>query len=289
MKIAQQLFPKTIEECLDCLKRHEGRARVLAGGTDLFLWLKSGKADADVLVDVSAIEALRTIDVRDDQVVFGAAVTHAEVAAHKEIKALFPALADGCRSVGSPQIRNVATLGGNIVSAQPAADSVVPFVALDAQCEIASSSGTRVVPLEELYEGVGKSRVDATKEIITKIIVKRPAGPSANAYSRISPREAMSLPVVNAASRLVTDGKVIVEARIVTAPVATTPFRAKRAEAFLVGKSPSSLGDLAEAAAIAQDEARPRDSLVRGSGEYRKVLVKDLVEMTLYRAAERLG
>lgn len=289
MKLVRHLFPETIEECLSLLARHEGRGRVLAGGTDLFLWMKEEKVSADVFVDVAAIESLRGIDVSDDRVIIGPAATHAEVAAHGEIKRLFPALADGCRSVGSPQIRNVATLGGNIVSAQPAADSAVPLVALGARCEIAGPSGRRVEVLEDLYEGVGKSRVDPTKELITKIIVDRPEGPSGNAYGRISPREAMSLPVVNAASVIVTDGEVIVEARIVTAPVAVTPFRAREAEAYLRGKRPNNRGDLARAAQIAEEEARPRDSLLRGSGEYRKVLVRDLVETTLFRAAERLG
>jgi len=288
-KVAQYFFPGTVAECVEILVRFEGRARVIAGGTDLFLWLKEGKASAEALVDVSRLEALRIFQDEMDRVVLGPALTHAEVASNPVVKALFPALSDGCRNVGSPQIRNIGTLGGNIVSAQPAADSVVPLVALDAECEIAGFSGTRTEPLEGLFLGVGKSKLDPSRELITKIIVKKPQGQFSSAFSRIASREAMALPVINAAVRLTIHEGVITGARIVTAPVAVTPFRAKKAEEFLLGKKPGNKGDLRKAAELAEREAKPRDSLVRGSGGYRKVLVGDLVEQALMQAAGKLG
>mgnify|MGYP001767024458 FL=1 len=289
MKIAQHLFPRTTEECLEILARYEGKARIVAGGTDLFLWLKEGKASAEVLVDVSRMEGNRGFEESPDSLVLGSGLTHAEVASNPVVKALFPALSDGCRNVGSPQIRNIGTLGGNIVSAQPAADSVVPLVALDAAREIAGSSGSRIEPLEGLFLGVGKSKVDPTREIITKIIVKKPEGKFGNAFSRIAPREAMALPVINAAVQITVEDDRISGARIVTAPVAVTPFRAKKAEEFLIGKKPQNKGDLRKAAELAEREAKPRDSMARGSGGYRKVLVGDLVEEALLKAAERLA
>lgn len=289
MKITQYLFPRTAEECLEFLARYDGKARVVAGGTDLFLWVKERKAFPTVLVDVSRIEALRIFSDEMDRIVLGPAVTHAEIASNPVVKASFPVLSDGCRNVGSPQIRNIGTLGGNIVSAQPAADSVVPLVALGAECEIAGHLGSRIEPLENLFLGVGKSRVDPTREVITKIIVMKPKAKFANAYSRIAPREAMALPVINAAVQLTVEDDRISGARIVTAPVAVTPFRAKKAEEFLLGKRPGNKGDLRKAAELAEREAKPRDSLVRGSGEYRKVLVGDLVEQALMQAAGKLG
>lgn len=288
-KVVQYFFPATVAECVEILARFEGKARIIAGGTDLFLWVKEGKASPAVLVDVSRVEALRVFSDETDRLVLGPAMTHAETASNPVVKALFPALSDGCRNVGSPQIRNIGTLGGNIVSAQPAADSVVPLVALDAECEITGISGTRLELLENLFLGVGKSRVDPTKELITKIILKKPQGKFGSAFSRIAPREAMALPVINAAVGLTVHDGVITGARIVTAPVAVTPFRAKKAEEFLLGKKPQNKGDLRKAAELAEREAKPRDSLVRGSGGYRKVLVGDLVEQALMQAAGKLG
>ena len=289
MKIAQHLFPRTTEECLEILARYEGKARIVAGGTDLFLWLKEGKASAEVLVDVSRMEGIRGFEESPDSLALGPGLTHAEVASNPVVRALFPALSDGCLNVGSPQIRNIGTLGGNIVSAQPAADSVVPLVAVDAQCEIAGPSGSRIEPLEGLFLGVGKSKVDPTREVITKIILMKPRAKSANAYSRIAPREAMALPVINAAVQITVEDDRISGARIVTAPVAVTPFRAKKAEEFLIGKKPQNKGDLRKAAELAEREAKPRDSLVRGSGGYRKALVGELVEQALMQAAGKLG
>lgn len=290
MKTARHLFPKTVDECIEVLAHHEGKARLIAGGTDLFLWLKEGKAEAEVLVDVSGLAEMKRFEEDKEKMILGPGLTHAEVASNPVIRKQFPALSDGCRSVGSPQIRNIGTLGGNIVSAQPAADSVVPLVTLEAECEIAGLSGSRTEPIEGLFLGVGRSKVDPARELITKIILKKTDGKCGNAFTRIAQREAMALPVVNAAVQITVDAKEVINGvRIVIAPVAVTPFRAKKAEASLIGKKPGSLRDLAKAAELAEQEATPRDSLLRGSGEYRKALVRDLVEKALLQAVERLG
>ena len=282
------LFPGSVEECVRVLAEHKGEARIVAGGTDLVLWMREGKVSQRTLIDICRIEGIETFELRADEMVLGAGMTHAAVAANEDVKKYFPALADGCRSVGSPQIRHIATLGGNIVSAQPAADSVIPMTALAARCEIVSEGGKKVVPLGELHAGVGKSNVDPSREIITKILIPIPDKPYACAFARTAPREAMALPIVNAAVRIVMDGGVISNARIAIAPVAVTPFRASEAEAFLVGKDPADKKVLSEAARIASVEAKPRDSLQRGSGEYRKVLVGDLVEKALIEASSNI-
>ena len=135
-KVEKYLFPKCIEECIKMLSENKGEARLVSGATDLSLWIKDEKVSPAVLVDVSDLKEMRFIELVGDKLVIGAAMTHAEIASNEKVKKYFPALSDGCRNVGSPQIRNVATLAGNIVSAQPAADSVVPMTALDASCEI---------------------------------------------------------------------------------------------------------------------------------------------------------
>ena len=284
-KVEKHLFPKNIKEALSLLEEYKGEARLVSGATDLMLWIRDEKVTPSVLVDVSDIPEMRFVSVENGKMTLGAAMTHAEIAANEAVKRIFPALSDGCRSVGSPQIRNIATLAGNIVSAQPAADSVVPMTALGAVCEIVSSDGAHMRPLCELSKTVGESYVDPTKDILTKIEISVPAGKYGTAFKRIAPREAMALPVVNVAVMLeATEDGTISAARVVASPVAVVPFRAQMAEAHLIGKKPSA-ELFAEAAKIAEDEASPRDSLVRGSGAYRKVLVKDLVEQALTEAA----
>lgn len=284
-KVEKHLFPKNIKEALSLLEEYKGEARLVSGATDLMLWIREEKVTPSVLVDVSDIPEMRFVSVENGKMTLGAAMTHAEIAANEAVKRIFPALSDGCRSVGSPQIRNIATLAGNIVSAQPAADSVVPMTALGAVCEIVSSDGAHMRPLCELSKTVGESYVDPTKEILTKIEISVPAGKYGTAFKRIAPREAMALPVVNVAVMLeAAEDGTISAARVVASPVAVVPFRAQMAEAHLIGKKPSA-ELFAEAAKIAEDEASPRDSLVRGSGAYRKVLVKDIVEQALTEAA----
>lgn len=284
-KVEKHLFPKNIKEALELLVEYKGEARLVSGATDLMLWIREEKVSPSVLVDVSELPEMRFVSAADGKMTIGSAMTHAEIAAHPDVKRIFPALSDGCRSVGSPQIRNIATLAGNIVSAQPAADSVVPMTALGAQCELVGPEGARMRPLCELSKRVGESYVDPTKEILTRIEIRIPSGRYGTAFKRIAPREAMALPVVNAAVMLeAEDDGTIKAARIVASPVAVVPFRAKNAEEYLIGKkaSPELFAEAAEAAGA---EASPRDSLVRGSGAYRKVLVKDLVERALIQAA----
>lgn len=281
----KHLFPKDIKEALAFLEEYKGEARLVSGATDLMLWIKDGKVSPSVLVDVSNIPEMRFVSIQDGKMMIGACMTHAEIAANESVRRIFPALANGCRSVGSPQIRNIATLAGNIVSAQPAADSVVPMTALGAVCEIAGKDGVYTKQICELSKNIGESYIDPTKEILTKIEMAIPSGKYGTAFKRIAPREAMALPVVNVAVMLESaeDGT-IAAARIVASPVSVVPFRAHKAEMHLIRKKPST-ALFVEAATIAEDEASPRDSLVRGSGAYRKALVKELVEQALSEAA----
>ena len=156
------------------------------------------------------------------------------------------------------------------------------------KCEIVDKNGSRKQPISSLSKSVGVSNLDPTKEVLKTIEIEIPAGKYGTAFKRIAPREAMALPVVNVAVMLEADNAgCISSARIVASPVAVVPFRAQKAEAFLIGKKVSDTL-FAEAAELAGDEASPRDSLVRGSGAYRKVLVKDLVEQALREAAQTL-
>jgi carbon-monoxide dehydrogenase medium subunit len=286
MRTEAYLFPRTIEECLVMLSRYQGEACVMAGGTDFMLGLNEKKFQVKAIVDITMILDLQVLEFTADALIIGAGVTHAQVALHPRIRKCLPVLADACASVGSPQIRNIATLAGNIVSARPAADAAISLVALGAQVEISSPRGKRAELVENLYAGVGKSKIDSTGELLIRIIVPLPGPQGGTAFTRFAPREALALPIVNAAAYVGTDGARIVQARIAIGPVATHPFRPLQAEQNLVGMKTDDYKGLEEVAHTASKEANPRDSLLRGSCEYRRALVKDLVARALLAAVK---
>ena len=281
--------PTTVAEALALLEQTAGRARVVAGGTDLILQLQKRERTADLLVDVTGIGDLRGIKEQEGWILIGAAVTHAEVANSPLIRQEARALAEGCAHVGAPQIRNVATLMGNVISAQPAADGAVPLAALEAEIQVASQAGERWIPMEEAYRGVGQSTIDASREVATAIRFSKPGGGAQTRFFRLSKRKALALPVLNGAVSLLPDfsSKRIHKARIVLGPVAEQPFRARRAEAFLESGEISP-GLTEEAARIAAEEANPRTSLLRGSAPYRKDMVRLFLARTI-RAMLALG
>ena len=139
--------PNSISETLNFLEQAEGRGRVIAGGTDLILQLRQGQYAADLLVDITGIEALKQIREKDQWIHIGAGVTHGEVAKNPLIQKEAAALAEGCARVGSPQIRNMATLVGNVINAQPGGDGAIPLTALESEIKVASQAGERWVPL----------------------------------------------------------------------------------------------------------------------------------------------
>jgi len=267
--------PKTLSEAMSLLGEAEGRGRLIAGGTDLVLQMKRGTCQADLLIDISGVPELKRIETEGDWVRIGAAVTHAEAAKHPIIKQEVKALAEGCAQVGSPQIRSIATLVGNIVSAQPAADSAIPLMALESEIKVESQKSERWLPLEEAYLGIGLSSIDATREMVTEIRFRKMGLNGVTEFFRLARRKALTLPMLNGALAVCFDPSLsrMTKARIAIGPVASRPYRARRAESYLesVVISPETI---AEAARIASEEADPRTSLIRGGAAYRKEMVR---------------
>ncbi|NLW07287.1 MAG: xanthine dehydrogenase family protein subunit M [Clostridia bacterium] len=274
----EYLLPASIEECLHMLAVYPG-GRIIAGGTDLMLDLREGRKEAKALIDITRIGELKRISADKDRISIGAAVTHAEVAASELIRQRLPALAAAAGAVGSPQVRNVGTLGGNIVNAQPAADTAVALVALGARAVIVSAAGERQVAVEDLYAGVGRSQVDASKEILTKFIIDLWGAGDASAFARLARRRTLSLPVLNVAVRVKLKEGRCTRARVCLAPVVPRPLPCQEAASVLIGQPPTE-EVIARAAAAAKQAAHPRDSLLRGPANYRK----DMVEVLLKRA-----
>jgi CO/xanthine dehydrogenase FAD-binding subunit len=274
--------PKSIAEALTLLVQAAGRGRVIAGGTDLVLQLRKREHAASLLVDVTGIGDLRGIKEKDGWILIGAAVTHAEVANSSLIRQEARALAEGCAHVGAPQIRNMATLMGNVISAQPAADGAVPLAALGAEIRVVSQAGERWISMEDAYLDVGQSAIDASGEIATEIRFRKPGIGVQTRFFRLSKRKALALPVLNGAVLLLSDpaSKRIRKARIALGPVAAKPLRAIRTEAYLEsGEVSPELVE--EAARIAAEEANPRTSLLRGSAPYLKAMVRLFLARTI--------
>jgi carbon-monoxide dehydrogenase medium subunit len=287
MKWQKYLLPASIEEALGMLEEHQGRARVISGGTDLIPQLKAKEIEVECLVDISRVEDLKGIQLEGDTIRIGAGATHHQLATSDLIRDKATALAEGASAVGSPQIRFMGTVGGNIINAQPAADTVIPLLALEAEAEIAGIRETRLVPLETLFVRPGKSTVDACAEILVALRFRAVDGHRGSAFARLSKRKALSLPILNAAVVVGLNGAgtVFEEARLALGPVALTPFRARNAEEALRGTAVGR-DAIQPALDMAAQEAQPRSNPLRASREYRQEMVKVLLGRALERAVK---
>jgi CO/xanthine dehydrogenase FAD-binding subunit len=285
---SQYHLAESIEDALGALRASSGQGRIIAGGTDLVIQLRRGERSAGVLVDITRIPELHHIEKQGSSLVLGALVTHAQAADSPLLRQYASALAAACASVGSPQIRNVGTLVGNIVSAQPGADAALALHAFDARVRVVGQGGERTMELADLYEGLGLCCVDSCQELITHLIIDLPTAPLCSAFERLSQRDTLTLPVVNTAVSLTLDEKTdhIRKARIVVGPVSATPFRAVQAERILEGEKPHPQL-FEEAASRAAQESNPRTSLLRGTSAYRRSMVAVMVRRALVRAFER--
>jgi CO/xanthine dehydrogenase FAD-binding subunit len=277
------VFAKTSEEALAILSEGQGRARLMAGGTDLMLLLQAKGAGVHTLVDIEKISELKKIAVEGTTITVGALATHRQVAESTLIKEGAKALAEAALAVGSPQIRNVGTIGGNVVTAQPAADASIALVALDAQVQITGPEGKKEIKVRDTFLGPGKSAIDPTRELVTAFTFPKPTVHETTAFVRYARRKSLALPVLNMAIwlKMDEDRTTIEDVRIAMGPMATVPLRAVQAEEIL--KEGLYSGELLQKAAVtAAAEAQPRDSF-RGSADYKK----DLVVVFLQRIVEK--
>jgi carbon-monoxide dehydrogenase medium subunit len=289
MEWEEYLVPGSLDEALEMLERYRGAARVIAGGTDIVPATRKGATGIKALVDITRIPGLNAIRLDGETVKIGPLVTHTEVALSGLIRKRGMALAEGASRLGSPQIRNIATVAGNIMNAQPGADTLIPLLALDGSVTIRNRQGERSILLAELFTGVGRTTIDSTKEIVTQISFPGLGKGEASAAMRLAKRKTLVLPILTVAVVVGTDpgAKTFTKARIAVGPVATTPLRCKAAEEILAG-SPIGEEVIRKAAADAAETANPRTSLIRGTSEYRKAMVAVLVERGIATALKRL-
>lgn len=278
MKPFDYAAPHTLSEALRLLAG-EG-ARPLAGGTDLLVQMKYRRLFPSLLVDLKGVPELNQLERDGGGLHIGAAVPLAAIAAHPLVRGEYPALAGACALIGSVQIRNRATLGGNLCNAAPSADGAPPLLCYGARGVIAGPRGRRrEMPMEDFFLGPGQTAL-RRGELLAEVVLPPPAPRTAASYLRFTPRQEMDIAVAGAGALLTLrgDGRCL-QARIALAAVGPTPLRARQAEALLEGKTPSE-ESLRQASLKAMEEARPISD-VRGSAPYRRELVGVLTYRTL--------
>jgi len=285
------LSPQTLSEALKLLDRNQGKARILAGGTDLMPDIQAGALDPEIIIDINNIPELQGIEIGTTQVVIGAAVPFAVIKTHPFLKAHVPVLTQAASSIGAGGIQQSATWAGNIVQAMPAADGAIAAIALEAQALVCSSQEQNWRDIKDLYLGPKESTIDPTSQIITAIRFPIPPPNQlwGNAWMRLGRRSALILPIVNCAVNLLLEenqgSRTISKALIAMGPADVVPFLADKSAQYLVGKPPDR-ETFARAGELASEEARPRSSPLRASKEYRHHIIPVLVRDALSQAAQ---
>ncbi len=283
------LEAKTIEEACSLLAKYKDKARVIAGGTDLLVSMKGREISPQYIINIKAIPNLDGINYsRKDGLVIGAMTTLAAIESSPIIGERFPILSSAAHQTGSPHIRNIGTIGGNLCNAAPSADMAPSLIGLGAKAKIKGLKGERIVTVEQFFLGPGVSVLKAG-EILTEIQVPNPPPHTRGVYLKLPARTAIDIAVVGVAVvvTLDTKGINIADAKIVLGAVASTPIRARQAEDIIKGKA---LDDelIQKAAQAAADEAKPISD-VRGSASYRKEMVKVLTNRALKQATTQEG
>ena len=279
--------PTSVMEAVQSLASASGPALPIAGGTDLLLDLKQGNhSPVHTLVDLTFIPEMSSLELRGDELYIGAAVPVNRVALDPLTGTHAQALVEACNLIAGPQVRNTATLGGNVAHALPAADGTIALTALEAQAEVAGISGTRRMPFTSLFVGPGKSAIDKTKEIIVGFYLPLSTPHIASCFKRIMRPQGVALPILNCAVWLKRADDVVHDIHIAIGPGGATPFRATDAEAALRGQS---LNDetFNHTLEVLLGQAKFRSSARRAGAEYRKHIVGGLFKDVLDTAWKR--
>ena len=284
------LTPQTLDEAISLHETHQERARYIAGGTDVLIKIKEGKLTPDYLISLKHIlgQDRPLYNPETGELFIGSFVTHRHIENSSIVQRRYPILHDAVKNIGSVQIRNIATIGGNLVNAVPSADGAIPLITLDAQVKIYGPKGMRTVELLHFFEGPGQTVLEGS-EILTEIVVPPLLPRTGSAYVKFGRRNAMELPLlgVGVLISLEDDRATCAKARIGLGVAAPTPIRAHQAERFLTGRQVNN-DTLVEAGQIAAEESRVRDS-IRGVAWFRRDMVKVLVRRMGMKSLARIA
>jgi aerobic carbon-monoxide dehydrogenase medium subunit len=276
-------LPTSLSEALDLLETYGLNAKMLAGGTGLLLAMKKREIEPAHLINIKAIPEMAGISEDEQGLSIGGLTTIAEIECSLIIKEKYSALFDASCVMASPQVRTLATVGGNLVSAVPCLDTGPPLIALSAQAHIASPAGERTCPVEDLFAGPSKS-VLAPTDILTRITIPSPKGKGT--YIKFMKRAALDISVVGVATQVELDNNICSDVKIALGTAAPTPIRAIAAEEFIRGKVITE-ETAAKAGKISRTECNPRIDSFRASVEFRRNLVEVLTKRALLNSINR--
>lgn len=270
--------PETVQETCSLLTQFGDKAKILSGGTDLMVKFKHGIISYEALVSLKELNDLKEISYQQGQgVIIGSRATHNDLVNSPLLNEKYLSVSEAAHQMASNQIRNIGTIGGNIVNAVPSADLPPILIALGATITMVGPNGERTIPVEEFFTGPGRS-VLAQNEIVTYFTIPDQSATGSN-YMKFGLRKSGALAVIGVASAVTMEGNVIKDARIALGAVAPTPMRAKNAEALLIGKEYTD--ELLEQAGVAAAAECAPINDIRGSEEYRRDMVRVYTKRSL--------
>ena len=272
--------PKGMSEACKLLWDLKTSVKIIAGGTDILVNMKKGLLSPKYIVGISKVEELSEIETRKGGISIGSHIIASELVESGIIKKKYSIIAKAASVLGSPLIRNRATIGGNIVTARPAADLPPALIAMGAKVKLKSKKGEREVSLDSFFKGPGQT-VIKPDEILTKIIINDPPPFTGGDYVKLMHRQSLEIAIVAVAARITLDkpNGVIKEAKIILSAVAPKAIHASLAEKALIGEKPTEKLFL-EAASVASTECTPIND-IRGGAEYRCAMVEILTKRAL--------
>jgi len=280
----EYLRPKTLPEAVAMLQQHGDEAKILSGGQSLIPMMKLRLARPGFLIDINRIAGLSYVKEEDGLLKIGGLTREAELEASPVVRTRYPILLDTAHVIADPQVRNMATVGGNLAHGDPANDHPATMVALGAQVVATGPKGERVIPIENFFVTLFTTALQH-EEILTEIRIPAPPARSGGAYFKLE-RKVGDFATAAVAVQVTLDDKAVCQkVGIGLTNVGPTPVKAKKAEEFLRGKKLDE-GNIKQAAQLAADEAEPSPDL-RGPVAYKKGLVKELAKRALSRAVER--
>ncbi len=275
--------PRSVARALALLREYGDAARIVSGGTDVLVELQRGVKMTQTLIDITQLRELKYVRDEGDRIAIGGLATHNDVLASQACAQRALPLVQACVEVGAPQIRTRATVAGNLVTASPANDTIVPLIAMGGEIVLQSVDGERAIDIAEFFTGFRKTQMRAD-ELLREIRVRPLAAGERGLFLKLGLRRAQAISVISVAVVLSFDGGVVAEARIALGCLAPTIVRAKNAEAALAGK-PLNAQTIVAAAQVVLDDVSPIGD-VRGSAEYRRLAVSALLERGLQRIAD---
>ena len=284
----EYLKPKTVAEALKFLSAARGSTAVVSGGTDLLLDIRQGRHNpVDQMIDVSEIGEMQEIKIEDEYLYLGASVTHKEIISNALLQEHAQCVVEGCGLIGGPQVRNVATIGGNVSHGLPAGDGTISLLALETEVQIAGPDGIRWEPLLEIFAGPGKVTFDRGRELIVGFRFLKKGKREASAFHRVMRPQGVAIAILNMAAwvKLGKDGS-LEKVRISCGPAGPKPFRAIKTEKFLTGKK-WDLKAHQSASEILAGEVSLRTSKHRATKEYRHKILPVLLDQVMNIAVEK--